>query len=289
MEQVKLKAKQMGRSRKMKIRDLVEKYGTGDNIRQKIATALPYIFDFDFPMYDNSYKTVLETKIIKHYMNRELCYDDEEKWNLELDTWLNENMPLFNQRYGTTLIQIQPLINNKLETSHSGTGSQTQRLTDLTTKSGTESGTEGRTGEAQHSHGDTVQTEGTSTKHGDITKKHSDTPMGDIASLDDGYLTAAEKDHEESSVGDNRQEIHTGQETSQTEDDITTSRTTSETLSGTKNSTLTDTNSYLQSVVGNVGISQSKLLEEFRDILIDIDKEIINSMATLFSTYGGAR
>ena len=38
-----------------------------NKVEDIIADARPKIFDFDFPIFDESYRNVLETKIIKHY------------------------------------------------------------------------------------------------------------------------------------------------------------------------------------------------------------------------------
>ena len=41
-------------------------------IKDGIAKAIPKIFDFDFPIFDESYRNVLETKILKLYYTREI-------------------------------------------------------------------------------------------------------------------------------------------------------------------------------------------------------------------------
>ena len=41
-----------------------------DDIDSVIEDALPIIFSFDFPIFDEEYRTVLETKIIRHYYTR---------------------------------------------------------------------------------------------------------------------------------------------------------------------------------------------------------------------------
>ena len=35
------------------------------NVEQVIAGALPKLFEFDFPIFEEDYRTVLETKIVK--------------------------------------------------------------------------------------------------------------------------------------------------------------------------------------------------------------------------------
>ena len=49
-----------------------------NNVNDVIKKALPKVFDFDFPIYDESYRNVLETKIIKHFFmltcNTHYCF-----------------------------------------------------------------------------------------------------------------------------------------------------------------------------------------------------------------------
>ena len=42
----------------------------GDDVDQVIQNAIPSIFNFSFPIFDESYRNVLETKILMHYYTR---------------------------------------------------------------------------------------------------------------------------------------------------------------------------------------------------------------------------
>ena len=50
-----------------------------DNIAQVIAGARPAIFDFPYPIFDDTYRAVLETKILKHYYTREIGEEKKKK------------------------------------------------------------------------------------------------------------------------------------------------------------------------------------------------------------------
>lgn len=73
-----------------------------------LKRALPKIFDFDFPIFDPSYRNVLETKILRHYYTREIAFETVGLWKLKLDTRLNEIMPYYNQLYKSTLYEYNP-------------------------------------------------------------------------------------------------------------------------------------------------------------------------------------
>lgn len=42
------------------------------HVDEIIAKARPKIFDFYYPIFDEAYRSVLETKILRHYYTREL-------------------------------------------------------------------------------------------------------------------------------------------------------------------------------------------------------------------------
>lgn len=270
----------------MTMLELVMKYGTGSTIRDKITTALPHIFNFDFPMYDNTYKSVLEAKIVKHYLEYELCNVDDTMWQLILDTWLNENMPLYNQRYETTLINIRPLVNQSLSTQKSGSSQRFEQGTNNSTVTTADLSNATTNTENDRAHGTTRQNEHNDNRtHSDNkTVKELDTPNGSIQSLEDGYLSKGVK--EAVSGGDatrgKSNDTETGEEHNIGESSTSTSSNGSTTSTGGNSGQATTTDEWLDSVLGHAGISESKLLQEYRDILIDIDKEIVTAIKPLF-------
>ena len=286
--------------------ELVEKYGgSATTLNDKIANALPHIFDFTFPMYDPSYLTVLETKIVRHFLNYFTCYDDEDEWKAALETQLNEDMLLFNQRYASTLVQINPLYTHFLETVRSSGGTQTANDSTSTTISGSETINESGNRNSSESHGETVQDETkdsatltsnnqkTNRRQSENIKRESDTPMGDIDQIDN-YLSRAEKNNNVEDVAevDNGSQgtssisegknVRTGQSHNGEESQRATSKTNGQTQTVTGNNSVTTTEQYLDTVKGNSGISQAELIAKWRETFIDIDKEIIKSLKTLF-------
>lgn len=66
---------------------------------ERIALSLPHIFDFDFPIYDENYRTAFETKIIRRFYMREIGQETVGLWKFNLETWLNQKMPYYNKLY----------------------------------------------------------------------------------------------------------------------------------------------------------------------------------------------
>ena len=91
-----------------------------DDVNSIIETAAPKIFSFDFPMFDESYRGVLEKKILKHYYTREIGLETYGLWKLKLDTKMNEIMPYFNQRYQSETLQFNPFYDFEVTRDHTG-------------------------------------------------------------------------------------------------------------------------------------------------------------------------
>ncbi len=106
---------------------------------QKIAIALPKIFNFDFPIYDESYRTTFEEKLIRHFYFHEINITSIGRWKFMLREKLNLIMPVYNKMYEAVAIKYDPLIdtqmhetytrNNNLTSDSSTNGNVTQKDT----------------------------------------------------------------------------------------------------------------------------------------------------------------
>ena len=262
------------------------------SVKQILVAAVPKIFDFDFPIFDESYRNVLETKILRHYYTREIGLETVGLWKLKLETKLNEIMPYYNQLYKSELLEFNPFYDVDLTRDHKLTREETatQKGTVNTTEDSNtdESTTKGTTSDStiNNTTGSTSEEKATVTKtHYD---KYSETPQGSLQNVqNDTYLTNARM------INDN--DTQTGTTTvNGTDESIgnTTSNTNTETSSETRrdvdvNSTdkhdLNSLDDYLEHVKGkNGGVSYSKMLMEFRDTFLNIDMQVINELNDLF-------
>jgi hypothetical protein len=106
---------------------------------QKIAIALPKIFNFDFPIYDESYRSTFEDKLIRHFYFHEINITSIGRWKFMLREKLNLIMPVYNKMYEAVAIKYDPLIdtqmhetytrNNNLTSDSSTNGNVTQKDT----------------------------------------------------------------------------------------------------------------------------------------------------------------
>lgn len=122
------------------------------------------VFDFDFPMFDEEYRSVLCKKILLHYYTREIGVETVGLWKLRLMTKMNEIMPYYNELYKTTLIEYDPLRDADYTKEHGGSGQ----------------GNSGESGNANNS--------------GTAMEVFSDTPQGSLQNVvNNTYLTNATK------------------------------------------------------------------------------------------------
>ena len=89
-----------------------------NSVNEIINTVFPKIFDFDYPIFDTKYKSILEPKIIKHFYTYEIGAETVGLWKLYLDSKMNEIMPYYNKLYNSELIKYEPLEDTNL-TRHS--------------------------------------------------------------------------------------------------------------------------------------------------------------------------
>lgn len=98
-----------------------------NDVDSVIEDAIPLIFSFDFPIFDEEYRNVLCTKILRHYYTREIGSETYGLWKLRLQTRLNEIMPYYNKLYETELLKYDPLRDVDMTTLNVGrrTGERT--------------------------------------------------------------------------------------------------------------------------------------------------------------------
>lgn len=103
--------------------------GEVDDIIQK---AIPKIFSFDFPIFDEAYRNVICTKILMHYYTREICEEVVGLWKLRLQTKMNEIMPYYNQLYKSELLNFNPLNDTEIVTTHKANRNENSDTTNNT-------------------------------------------------------------------------------------------------------------------------------------------------------------
>lgn len=83
----------------------------------------------DYPIFDENYRSILNTNIIDYYYFREIGFETVAQFNHYLNNKMNIIMPYYNKIYIATLKEIDPLNNynltEKYEKIYEGTGNNT--------------------------------------------------------------------------------------------------------------------------------------------------------------------
>lgn len=262
------------------------------SVNKILDAAIPKIFDFTFPIFDEKYRIPLERKILRHYYTREIAFETVGLWKLFLETRLNEIMPYYNQLYKSELLEFNPFYDVDLSRDHNLRRNETVdqtgniRTTDDTTTD--ESTTQDTT--THSTVNNTSDSTVTNQLHGTKTQydKYSDTPQGSLQNVqNDTYLTNARMiNDEQDENGTNTTkatDASTGDTTSGVIADSTTETNRDIDVRSTNERNLNSTDDYIEHVTGKNGsASYSKLLKEFRETFLNIDMMIIDELKDLF-------
>ncbi len=233
---------------------------TEGNVSQYIENSWQKIFDFDFPIWDKSYRQVLCTKILKHYYTREIGMETVGLWKLKLETKMNEIMPYYNELYESTTFKYNPLYDGDY----------------YKTTKGTDVGENKRVGESNtvnvsNNTGEYDET-GNNAGNNQRVNKFSDTPQGGLVDvMNDNYLTNVTVDNSNgaSSYGKAGHNVN----------NINGSVTGNDSETGNFNTT----KDYIDHVFGKFpGRSYAKNIREYRENLLNIDMQIIDELKDLF-------
>lgn len=210
------------------------------------------VFDFNFPIFDEDYRSVLCKKILKHYYTREIGFETVGLWKLKLNMLMNEIMPYYNKLYDSTLLNYNPLNDADYTKTHEGSGS----------------GNGNETGNKSGSVDDTGERSGTSELDETSWDVYSDTPQGALTNVENNtYLTNA------------RKVTHSSDREYEESDSNNREYTENNAVARTYN----NTDEYVDHVVGKFpGKSYPKLIKEFRDTILNIDVDIIGELSDLF-------
>ena len=249
-----------------------------------IEQAAPIIFSFPFPIDDEAYRPVLERKIIRHYYTREISEETYGLWKLRLETKMNEIMPYYNKLYASERLEFNPLYDVDMTTTREG-----ENHSDTTTAENSKDTTkttanDSTTTEETDSSKRTINRTENGTASDNKWDLYSDTPQGALNNVSNReYLTNARNNTDSASSNT----------TENTTDNVNGTKNGTQEREGESNSTVNresagsgsidSTDSYVLHVKGKQGgASYAKMIQEYRNALLNIDMMIINDLAPLF-------
>ena len=246
------------------------------SIDEIILVAAPKIFSFDFPIFDETYRILLEQKILRHYYTREICEETYGLWKLRLEDRMALIMPYYNELYKSALIEFNPLYDVDVHTERDvdDVGSTT----------------------SQRNRSDARQSENVVTRNEESTAQdsawdlRSDTPQGQISSLP-GIVNSKSTTQEgtvvtESYVGSGYlSEAKHANDVRQAEiaDRETGNETSHAAVSETAGSAVQNFQQYTDHVFGKRGTgTYSAMLTAFRETFLRIDQMLVDELKDLF-------
>ena len=115
-------------------------------IDQRIDKAAPLIFNFNFPIFEESYRPILEHKILLHYYMREIGQETVALWKLSLNERLNLIMPYYNTLYTALQNKYKIMSDVDLEELYLGNRDETGNFAGTTNANASDNGsTSGQT------------------------------------------------------------------------------------------------------------------------------------------------
>lgn len=287
-----------------------------NKVDEVINASRAYIFDFDYPIFDDLYKPRLECKILKHFYTREIGAETVGLWKLFLNRKMNEIMPYYNQRYNSELITFNPLHNTDISVSRNDTftGNKTDDNTRKTTNSGRDIDTvvTDRDMSIEHRGYDLNEYDDES---GSKIKDHyednsgssdtstgwhyeADTPQSTIAGVNDSnYATRAVKDTNTNNYNKDNENTRTFDQHNQNKTTYNSDDDTAEdiTVTDTKQfghiiddkenllQAILNTDAFIEHRTGkSEGETYSEMLNKFRTTFLNIDMEVIEELNPLF-------
>ena len=308
-------------------------YDEGLSLKEKIEIGRQHLFDFDYPIFDEAYRKVFETNLIRNFYMREIGFETEELFKFYLENFLVVNMPYYNKMWQSELIDYDPLINSEMQSTENVQKDKgrtdVKDRTDISNTLGEASNVEATDSTITDNSTSTVSgTESVDTSNvEDVTSSSTGTSSSDKTNFDRkissnnpdsrlqltaedgvGVIEYANEIDENRGTGtENTDTTSSGTGKVKNTGSVGTTSSSTTTNSGTSDnvgtvttnsdskvdstvnsdetltSNINEIEDYIQHRKGKIGaVSYSKLLMEYRQALIRVEKIIHNDMQELF-------
>lgn len=241
------------------LREMCQLYSDNEpSERDRMETARTKIFDFDYPLFDETYRKDFETKFIRHFYMREIGYETEGLFKWYLEDWLTINMPYWNNMLKSELITFDPLTNTKMDATKNKTKTNTTHQ---------ESTTDGTNNSSTSQDGNGTLTEDNFNRQ--IDADTPDTRMTLTTNDGQGILEYASNIKEDN---ENNAKTSTSHNSGSLDESSHASTTNDLTVNETEDETDNST--------GKIGVqTYSQMLKEYRETFLRIEKDIFNEMS----------
>lgn len=239
----------------MQLREYIEQASQDETlpIKEQIEKGRSKLFDFDYPIFDTSYKKIFETNFIRNFYMREIGFETEGLFKFALENWLSINMPYFNKMLESELKTFDPFVTYKMDVTQKKTidRDQTQNTTTDGNNKSTSSGNV-----TSDSFGRNLESNNPDNRLA-ITTEEGKGVIQYASGIDEATKTTS---------NDSTGEVN----------DVTK-------VIGSATASANEVEDYIESKIGKTGDkSYSKLLTEYRETLLRVEKQIFKEMQELF-------
>lgn len=259
------------------LKTVIERYTKKYGVRstaERIELGRKFLFDFDYPIFDESYRGVFETNFIRNFYMNEIGFETEGLFKLKLENWLYLNMPYFNKLYLSELIKYNPLYNVDLTEDFGATSDRKQNDTRDINQDTTTNATSKEKG--------TSDFEGEQSSKGFERNIMTDTPQNRlrITSNNDGtgiveYASQIDENSKNGSVNSSSNSNSTNDSNVDTKGAFDSN--------DKYNSNINKIDEYLKHTMGKQGNqSYSSMINEYRETFLRIDNQIMKECRELF-------
>lgn len=244
-----------------------------------ISNSRVKIFDFPYPIFNEDYRSVLETKILKHFYTREIGEETVGLWKLRLDRVMNEIMPYYNKLYKAELADFNPFLSTDMRTERNIVGVNERGTKELEDGISTNQAN-GHSEVVTNSNNRGLQDIGNVAEY-KSTDLYSDTPQGSLQGVDnEAYLTNARKVENDNIENGHTHTLNVGADKS-TGDNTENVNTVSK-KDRSVDEKLNSTERFIERYYGYNGYLPADMLKKYREVLWNIDLEIIGELEPLF-------
>lgn len=228
----------------------------------------------NYPIFDENYRHILNKKIFEHYAFREIGLETPELFKYFLQTRMNEIMKYYNQVYESESVEFNPLYNIDITESYEhNVQNNNQGASDTINDSS--SNTKGE---------NTTNADSNTTNHDDSTSVGktvvNDAPQSGVTfdEIDSNTFVTSYDRNQSSDVTNNTSNSTTKSDNEYSENNDTNSSTNTK-----YNGKMETTESYVKKTLGSsAGLPFSKAVKQWREVMINIDIQIINELENLF-------
>lgn len=287
----------------MELRNYIEMWSQDEELPQRdvIEKGRRQLFDFPYPFFDESYRSIFETNFIRTFYMKEIGFETEGLFKFQLETWLNVNMPYFNKLFESELFEYDPLTNSKMNVKHTkvtdtleneeALKENQQKQSGTSQSDGTTTGTGKSTGtESQSGNTTTLKTDDDFNR--ELESNNPDSRLALTANDGQGVIQYASniKEKNTNNISNGSSNQHSNASSTVNNENKNTSHEQaqmSNTTNGTQNEqvdkTINNVEDFIQERIGKIGVqSYPELIEKYRRSLLRIENDIFREMKQLF-------